>query len=66
MLYYIYGLVIYDVKHVKNMVISNSNVSILLTVFFNFMIGWFVGFYGITFVGYLMPNLFYLKQFSLA
>ena len=34
---------------------------------------WFVGFYGIsTFVGYLMPNpfyvnnLFYLKQFSLA
>ena len=32
-----------------------------------FGLAWFVGFCSIsTFVGYLMPNLFYLKQFILA
>ena len=46
-----------------------------MEVVLDIMVGlvWFVGFYGIsTFVGYLMPNLFYvnyqfyIKQFSLA
>ena len=50
-------------KHLEHYYDSITVREIILRV----LVGWFVGFYGIsTFVGYLTPNPFLCKQFSLA
>ena len=48
----------------KRWILSNSDMPVAKRSQWGWLVGWLVGFYGIsTFVGYLMPNPFSWKEF---